>query len=337
MVVIVFFLAYIEFRIRKIHYREKFMLKRRRKSVPKSEQESEAPSNLPVKPLKGELLLRGILDQKFNEFGIALREEFDRQVITGQSELRDTLFRERNDRKRANRLIFGFLSVVVFLLVVNIFFIMNTTESSVKTAVNKEFAIFEQKTKETTKSLFSPIQQTVEKNLNRVSSELSLSRGYIDVFALEGLARNGSRSAFEELVKTVNRGGAKGAFAGNKLKELKDYYSLLSEPKRQNLTLGELSVVKGGATTVTDSLSAVELIYVLNSPGATLPQIHQILTLLWDQHLTKDHENELWNILQNSQNLPAAIATCSILQKNFGNRGTIFDFAKWKSFLENRM
>jgi hypothetical protein len=290
-----------------------------------------------MKPLKGEVLLRGILDQKFNEFGIALREEFDRQVISGNSELRDALFRERNDRKRANRVIFGFLSVVVLLLVANIFFIVNTTESSVKTALTQEFTLFEQKSKETTQSLFVPIQKTVESNLNRVSSELSLSRGYIDVFALEGLARNGSRSAFEELVKTVNRGGAKGSFAGNKLKELKDYYSLLTEPKRQNLTLGELSVVKGGASTVTDSLTAVELIYVLNSPGATLPQIHQILTQLWDQQLTKDHENELWHILQNSQNLPAAIATCSLLQKNFGNRGSIYDFAKWKAFLENRM
>ncbi|MFA6467856.1 MAG: hypothetical protein WCW35_03090 [Bacteroidota bacterium] len=313
------------------------MLKRRRKSVPKSEQENETLSNLPMKPLKGEVLLRGILDQKFNEFGIALREEFDRQVISGNSELRDALFRERNDRKRANRVIFGFLSVVVLLLVANIFFIVNTTESSVKTALTQEFTLFEQKSKETTQSLFVPIQKTVESNLNRVSSELSLSRGYIDVFALEGLARNGSRSAFEELVKTVNRGGAKGSFAGNKLKELKDYYSLLTEPKRQNLTLGELSVVKGGASTVTDSLTAVELIYVLNSPGATLPQIHQILTQLWDQQLTKDHENELWHILQNSQNLPAAIATCSLLQKNFGNRGSIYDFAKWKAFLENRM
>jgi hypothetical protein len=301
------------------------MLKKGRKSVSKPTPIDEEPSNLPVKQLKGEILLKAILDQKFNEFGVALREEFDRQVVSGNSELRDAIFRERNERKHANRLILSFLSVVVVLLALNIFFVLNTTENSVKTAVSKEFTVFEKKSEETTRSLFTPMQRTVEKNLNQVSSELSLSRGYIDVFALEGLARNGSRSAFEELVKTVSRGGAKGTFASNKLKELKDYYGVLSEPKRQNLTLGELSVVKGGATTVTDSLSAVELIYVLNSPGATMPQIHQILTLLWDQNLTRDHENELWNILQNSQNLPAAVATCSILQKNFGNRGSIFD------------
>lgn len=313
------------------------MLKKGRKSVPKNKHVEEEHSTLPVKPLKGEILLKAILDQKFNEFGVALREEFDRQVLTGNSELRDAIFRERNDRKHANRLIFGFLSIVVILLVFNIFFVLNTTESSVNSAVSKEFTIFEEKSKETTRSLFVPIQKTVEKNLTQVTSELALSRGYIDVFALEGLARNGSRSAFEELVKTVNRGGGKGSFAANKLKELKEYYSLLSEPKRQNLTLGELSVVKGGASTVTDSLSAIELIYVLNSPGASLPQIHQILTLLWDQNLTRDHEHEFWNILQNSQNLPAAVATCAILQKNYGNRGSIFEFTKWKAFLENRM
>ena len=312
------------------------MLKKRRKAVSKTENEDEI-SNLPIKPLKGELFLRAILDQKFNEFGIALRDEFDRQVLTGNSQLRDAIFRERNDRKYANRLIFGFLTVVVILLVSNIFFVLNTTESSVKTAVTKEFTLFEQKSRENTATLFNPIRQTVERNLNQVSSELSLSRGYIDVFALEGLARNGSRSAFEELVKTVNRGGAKGNFASNKLKELKEYYSLLNEPKRQNLTLGSLSVVKAGSNTMTDSLSGIELIYILNSPGATLPQVHQILTLLWDQPLTHDHENELWNILHSSQNLPAVIAACSILQKNFGNRGSMYDFAKWKAFLETRM
>ncbi len=312
------------------------MLKRKPKSVTKVEND-EASSKLPAKISKGEILIKTILDQKFNQFGVELREEFDRQVTSVNSELRDVIFRERNERKTANRLILGFLTIVLVLLVGNIFFILNTTESSVQSAVTKEFTLFEAKNRENTKSLFLPIQQTVEKNLTRVSSELSLSRGYIDVFALEGLARNGSRSAFEELVKTVNRGGAKGAFAGNKLKELKNYYSLLAEPKRQNLTLGDLSVTKGGQITSTESLSIVELIYILNSPSATLPQVHQILTMLWDQNLTRDHENELWGILQNSQNLPAAIATCSILQKNFGNRGSMYDFAKWKAFLESRM
>ncbi|MFZ4620942.1 MAG: hypothetical protein ACOYNS_10300 [Bacteroidota bacterium] len=312
------------------------MEKKRRKSVTTSEQD-ETVSNLPAKQSKAEVFLRGVLDQKFNEFGLALRDEFDRQVMTGNSELRDAIFRERNDRKRSNRLILGFLSFVVVLLIGNIIFVMNTTESTVKSAVSKEFSHFELKSKENTSQLFNPIRQSMERNLNQVTSELALSRGYIDVFALEGLARNGSRSAFEELVKTVNRGGGKGNFASAKLKELKEYYSLLSEPKRQNLTLGSLSISKGGANTTTESLSAVELIYILNSPGATLPQIHQIMTLLWDQDLTKDHETELWSILQNSQNLPAAIATCSLLQKNFGNRGSLYDFAKWKSFLESRM
>lgn len=312
------------------------MLKKRRKPVTTPEITSE-DSTLPVKQSKGEIYLKAILDQKFNEFGVSLRDEFDRQVMTGNSELRDAIFRERNDRKHANRLIFGFLSLVVVLLIGNIIFVLNTTENSVKTAVSREFSQFEIKNKENTSVLFSPIRQTVERNLSQVTSELALSRGYIDVFALEGLARNGSRSAFEELVKTVNRGGAKGSFASSKLKELKEFYSLLSEPKRQNLTLGNLSVVKGGANTTTESLSAIELIYVLNSPGATLPQIHQIMTMLWEQTLTRDHENELWNILQNSQNLPAAVATCSLLQKNFGNRGSIYDFGKWKAFLESRM
>ncbi|NUN71316.1 MAG: hypothetical protein HUU02_16580 [Bacteroidetes bacterium] len=312
------------------------MLKKGRKTVTKAAEPSES-SSLPVKPLKGELLFKAILDQKFNEFGLSLREEFDRQVISGHSELRDAIFRERNERKRAHRLILGFLGLVVVLLGVNIFFVLNTTEKSVNSAVSKEFTVFEEKSKETTKSLFIPMQKSVEKNLNQVTAELSLSRGYIDVFALEGLARNGSRSAFEELVRTVNKGGAKGSFAANKLKELKDYYAILAEPKRQNLTLGGLSVVKAGATTVTDSLSAIELIYVLNSPGATIGQVHQILTQLWDIPLTNDHQNEFWNILQNSQNLPASIATCSLLQKNFGNRGSMYEFAKWKAFLESRM
>ncbi len=312
------------------------MLKRKSKSIAKSVTERTS-SGLPAKLQKAELFLKTILDQKFNQFGVDLREEFDRQVTTVNSELRDVIFRERNERKKANRLIIGFLSIVLILLIGNIFFILNTTESSVKSAVTKEFTLFEAKNRENTRSLFVPIQQTVEKNLTKVSSELSLSRGYIDVFALEGLARNGSKAAFEELVKTVNRGGSKGAFAENKLNELKNYYSILAEPKRQNITLGDLSVTKSGQITSTESLSIIELIYVLNSPNATLPQVHQILTLLWDQNLARDHESELLSILQNSQNLPASIAICSILQKNFGNRATMYDFAKWKAFLESRM
>lgn len=312
------------------------MIKKRSKPVTNPKKEDEI-SNLPIKQSKGEIFLRAILDQKFSDFGVALRDEFDRMVMTGNSELRDAIFRERKERSHANRLIFGFMSFIALLLVVNIFFMVTTTDSSVKTAVAKEFAVFEQKNKENTAVLFDPIKQTVENNLHQVSAELALNRGYIDVFALDGLARNGSRRAFEELVKAVNRGGAKGKFASNKLKELKEYYSMLGEPKQQNLTLGSLSVIKAGSVTMTDSLSSIELIYILNSPGVTLPQIHQILTLLWNKNLTRDHENELRQILQSSQNLPAAIAVCSLLQKNFGNRGSIYDFAKWKAFLENRM
>ncbi len=315
------------------------MLKKKRKTAPEKEND-DTNSHLPVKQLKGEILLKAILDQKFQEFSAALRDEFDRQMMSGNSELRDVIFRERNDRKYANRLIFGFLSLVIVLLTANIFFDSGTSEATVKEvvkeAVTKEFVVFEEKNRVATKSLFEPIHQSVQKNLNQVTSEISLSRGYIDIFALEGLARNGSRNAFEELVKTSAKEGRKGSFAANKLKGIKDYYSFLSEPKRQNLTLGNLLVVKGGTITTTDSLSTTELIFVLNSPGATLPQIHQILTLLWEQQLNKDHEGEIKKILQKSQNLPAVIAACSILQKNFGNKGTMFDFAQWRAFLESR-
>ena len=312
------------------------MVKRKPKSLTKAENE-EPSSKLPAKPLKGEIFLRTILDQKFNQFGVELREEFDRQVTTVNSELRDVIFREKNDRRNANKLIFGLLSLVIILLIGNIVFILNTTESSVQSAVTKEFAVFETKNSENTKSLFVPIQQTVEKNLSRVSSELSLNRGYIDIFALEDLARNGSRSAFQELVKTVNRGGSKGAFAESKLKRVKSYYSIFAAPKQKNIILGDLSVIKGGQITSPDSLSIGELIYVLNSPSATHSQIHQIFTMLWNKNLTHEHEIELRNILQNSQNLPAVIATCSILQKNFGNHGSMYDFAKWNAFLKSRM
>ena len=312
------------------------MLKRKPRAIQKVGEEKSS-TKLPAKLPKGEIFLKAILDQKFNVFGIELREEFDRQMTSVNAELRDVIFRERNDRKKANVLILGFLSIVVILLIGNIFFVVNTTDSSVKSAVTKEFAFFEAKNKENTKSLFMPIQETVERKLLQVSNELSLSRGYIDVFALEGLARNGSRAAFEELIKTVNRGGAKGAFAENKLKELKKTYSILAEPKKEHITLGDLSVVRGAQTTSAESLSVDELIYVLNSPNATLSQIHQILTLLWNQTLTRDHEIDLLSILKNSRNLPAVVATCSLLQKNFGNQATIYDFTPWRTFLESRM
>lgn len=313
------------------------MLKKSRKPVTKSTEVDPDISHLPVLPPKADQLFKAVLDQKFHEFGVALREEFDRQVMAANADLRDSLFRERNERKRANRLIFGLFAVILLLTSANIYFVLNTTEKSVTTALSAEMGIFERKTKETTTSLFIPMQRSVEKNLSQVTSELSLSRGYIDIFSLEALARNGSRRAYEELLKIGSTGGPKGIFAAGKVKEVRSFYDILAEPKRQNLTLGELVVTKGGAPTTADSLSAIELIYVLNSPGATMPQIHQILTMLWNQNLNKNHENEMWNILQNSQNLPAAVATCSLLQKNFGNRYSMYDFAKWKAFLENRM
>ena len=80
------------------------MLKRKSKSIAKSVTERTS-SGLPAKLQKAELFLKTILDQKFNQFGVDLREEFDRQVTTVNSELRDVIFRERNERKKANRLI----------------------------------------------------------------------------------------------------------------------------------------------------------------------------------------------------------------------------------------
>ena len=311
------------------------MLRRKPKLATSSENDVST-SKLPAKPLKSELFLKSILDQKFNQFGIELHQEFDRQVTTVNSELRDAIFRESKGQKNINRLIIIFLSAVLILLVGNIFFTRNTIESNVQSAVAKELTLFDTRNREMTKSLFIPIQQSIEKNLMLVSSELSLNRGYIDVFTLEGLARNGSKPAFDELMKTLNRGGTKGAFAENKLKELKNYFSILAEPNNQNLTLGDHPITKNGQTALTDSLSVGELISGLKSPNITLSQAHQILTLVWNQTLTIDDEQQLHDILQNTRNLPAAIATCSILQKNFGAQGSMYDFAKWKTFLESR-
>jgi hypothetical protein len=282
--------------------------------------------------------IRGVVEQKLNEFGVVLRDEFERQVFQANAEIRTFIIDESRARKRWLRVIFILLGLIVILIGCTAYLIVNSTQKNMQTALTKGLSEFELRSQQQTSSLLNPMRENVEQNLNNVTSQLALSRSYIDVYALEGLARAGSRSAFEDMNVIVKRGGEKSKFAQMKIGEIKFIYSILAEPKKQNLTLGEVNVTRAGKVLIADSLSDMELLYVMNSPNATLPQTHHIMTLLWNRDLDKDMENEYWSILQNSRNLPASIAVCSILRNKFGKSpGDIFEFSKWKSFLESRM
>ncbi|MEW5799167.1 MAG: hypothetical protein AB1728_09195 [Bacteroidota bacterium] len=302
----------------------------------KNEIQESGKSSIPARVPKSETIIRQVFNQKMEEVGFFIKEEIDRQIYTATRDIQDILEKERQQRRQAYKLIYSLLIVLLFITTAVVYYQVNS-ETSIKNVIAKELSIFEDGNKKNTESLFLPIKQSVEKNLNRISNDLELNRTYIDIFALEGLSRNGSRLAFQELVKMTKRGGDKARFASIKVNELKNYYSILSEPKKQNVTLGELSVLKANVTTTIDALNDIELIYLLSSPSSNLSQIHHIMTILWNKEITKDMENELWNILQNSQNLAATIATCSLLHKNFGAKGSIYDFAQWKAFLESRM
>lgn len=283
------------------------------------------------------VVVKGVVEQKLNEFGIVLRDEFERQVYQANAEIRTFIIEESRSRKRLARMTFSLFALVIVLIGINMYLFLNTTETAVASSLQKEFSAFEQRSQQQANSILVPMKENVEQNLNNVTSELVLNRSYIDVYALEGLARNGSRSAYEELVAISKRGGEKGKFAQNKIKEIQYLYSILNEPKKQNLTLGEISVIRSGQIMMADSLSDMELLYVMNSSNATISQIHHIMSLLWKKELNKDMENEYWNILQNSRNLPASIAVCSLLKNKFGGKYSIYDFAQWKRILEERM
>lgn len=283
------------------------------------------------------LSVKTVVEQKLNEFGIVLRDEFERQVFLANAELRTYIVEERRESRRWRKIILSLLSVFGVLIVANIFLMLNTTQSTVKSTIADEFASFEERQTKETQSILVPMKENVEQNLGEVSNQLALSRSYIDIYALEGLARSGSRTAFEELQHIAGKGGAKAKFALGKIAEIKFMYSILKEPKRKNLTLGEVSVVRAGSVLLADSLSDMELLYVMNSTNATVPQVHHLMSLLWNKKPNYDMENEYWNILQNSRNLPATVAVCALLKNYYGQSYDIFEFGKWKAFLEKRM
>ncbi|MBW7888888.1 MAG: hypothetical protein H3C35_11120 [Bacteroidetes bacterium] len=283
------------------------------------------------------LTVKSVIEEKLKEFGLVLRDEFERQVFLANSELRTYIVEERRESRRWRKIVLALLAVVGMLIILNIYLMLHTTESSVKSAVASEFAAFEDRQSKEVKTILVPMKENVEQNLGEVTNQLALSRSYIDVYALEGLARSGSRTAFEELQNIARRGGEKGRFANAKITDIKYLYSVLKEPKRKNLTLGEVSVVRAGSVLLADSLSDMELLYVMNSANATIPQVHHLMSLLWNKRPNYDMENEYWNILQNSHNLAASVAVCSLLKNYYGQNYDIYDFGKWKTYLEKRM
>ncbi len=283
------------------------------------------------------LIVKSIVEQKLHEFGLVLHDEFERQVYQANAEIRTFIIEESRARRRMSKAMFALFGLVVILLTFNTYLFLKPSGEEISTQLKSEFSSFEQRSQDQTKSILVPMKENVEQNLSNVASQLEISRSYIDVYALEGFARNGSRSAFEELLQISLKGGERGRIAKTKIDEIKQYFNVLSNPKKQNLTLGEVSVIRDAQVVSADSLSDMELLYVMNSTNASIAQIHHLMTLLWKKELTKDMENEYWSVLQSSRNLPACIAVCSILKNKFGERGSIYDFAKWKRFLEERV
>jgi hypothetical protein len=284
-------------------------------------------SNLPARRLVGEMIIKSIMDEKFTE------------LISSNVEFRDLLVAEHQYRKKRGKVIFGLLILIAVVIAGSAFLLRMSLQSDMKNVVTGELTYFKNRDKEmeSTRSILLPMQQKVQQNLSQVSSELTLNRGYVDVIALDNLARSGSRSAFEELARIILRGGEKGVFAEQKMTDLKAYYAMFGEPKRLNVSLGDLVIVKNAKVVSYDSLSTNDLTQLLKSPNATMLNVYQILALLWDKNITHSDEIELLNILTKSQNLPATIATCSLLEKFYKQQTTMFEFDKWKIFLAKRI
>ncbi|MFZ4621810.1 MAG: hypothetical protein ACOYNS_14710 [Bacteroidota bacterium] len=286
----------------------------------------DAP-NLPARRLVGEMIIKSIMDEKFSE------------LIASNVEFRDLLVEEHQYRKKRGKVIFGLLILIAVVIAGSAVMLKFSLQSDMKKVVTGEMSYFKNREKdlETTRSMLIPMQKNVERNLNQVSAELSLNRGYVDVIALENLARDGSKTAFDELARIIARGGDKAVFADKKMADLKEYFAMFAEPKHQNVHLGDLAITKNGTNVSSDSLSTMDLIQLLKFPNVTMISAYQILSLLWDKNITKADEVELLNILTKSQNLPASIAACSYMKRFYKQPTSMFEFDQWKLFLAKKV
>ncbi len=266
-----------------------------------------------------------------------LKEELAQQTAFGFTQITAEINHERRERERLTRIINVGLAGIGILLVVATIVILSSIGSNMRDTLALEMATLTSTTAQTIRAGTEPVRETVDRQTEAMARAAQIERALVSVYGYEHLATTGSKLAFTELRKLAARKDDAGLIARDRLQQIHAQYKFLELPQRGNIRVADLQVVRAGVATSLDSLSSRELVYVLNAPGTSLAQIHRGMSLLWDRPFDKDLERELWSSLQTSNNLPAAVATCSLLKKQFGTRLDMFDFDGWRAFLAKRL
>lgn len=268
---------------------------------------------------------------------VALRDEVMRQAAFGFQQLTMEIANERRERERFQRIVTVGLTGLAVLLILATIVLLSSIGSSVRDTLAYEMAELTSTTARTIRAGTEPVQQTVERQSEMMTKAAEMERVLVSLYGYEHLAMSGSRQAFVELRKLASRRDDAGLIARDRITQITSRYAILATPIRSNIRVGEPTVFRGDTLTRLSLLSSAELVYVMGAPDASLNQVHQVMSLLWDRPMDKELERELWSLLQRSNNLPASVAVGSLLKGKFGTRATMFDFDAWRSFLAKRL
>ncbi len=193
-------------------------------------------------------------------------------------------------------------------------------------------------------SALAVLQRTVEIKLTQRNNELmTYFKGLNEIYSLDSAARRGSRTAFTQLQNISKRGGEKEeavplsapSSIEKNLFNTKLQYAVLRSPEYS--TGGEYApIILGSDTTIVTEVSGPQLVKLMQDPRLSVHQVHAVMSQLWKQQ-PEQITVDLLYLLENSNNLAANVAACSLLSHYYGPKADIYEFDKWIQFLKVKL
>jgi hypothetical protein len=309
------------------------------------------------------------LDTRFHLLRQDIRDEFEHRIASLKSETQTQYKLDaeslRVQQKRYFKIALGVLAFLGLTSIGGIYTAFNLASRGVEEALDREVKLIQSKISQRLDTEFQteriqdligqtakkytqgevqkyishrvdsaiiPVQSSLNLKLKAYDDQLSLVNSLVDIYELESSARNGSRSSFEKLATISDRKNDRlAASARNRIAAIKNIYSILRYP--QGIMIGDVSAVKNGKPVSFDSLTAAEMIFLLNDKNASLDQIHKMMTHAWSKP-ANEITAPLVGLLKSSDNLAACVAACSMLSNAHGQKADIFDFNKWVQVLQ---
>lgn len=292
-------------------------------------------------------------NEKLYELRKDIRDEFKVQINSFKSDIKSQYELNRKSLEEQNKKYIKIAIIVLAILglttVGGVIGAYKQVRKNVAIRLDKEFeterikSLIEQTAKKYTEGevqkyisnrvdkAINPVKNSLDKKLNEYSRTLEYINNLVEIYELESSARNGSRSAFEELQDIALKKDRIGASALNRIVAIKNIYSILQWPL--GIMIGDLYLTKDEKKIPFKELSVAEMVVVLDDKRAALDQVHKMMTYL--RRLGKEEvAAPLLNLLENSDNLAASVAACSILSHLYGPKAGIFEFNRWIEYLK---